>query len=467
VRTFSLKDSIMPAIATGPTHLDGVEFETWLLKFDKSGVCTSPQTRAALLQRLGAVPDTPIVLFSHGWNNEFGDATGLYAGFLAQLQAHSRQFAAGSLRPVFIGIIWPSTWLSFDTGPRMAAANVATATDLEDELKQELADTLPAPAMRARLYTLLDLPRLDVAASEELADLLAQALTAGQGDIAPDAEAIGAPDADALMAGTYALQTATSAVPAGDDLGDVGTVDGPATAPLQGAGALGFLDPRRALRVASVYVMKDRAGTVGWRGVSALIIDVLAASRAPLHLVGHSYGAKVVLSALVAARLPRPVSSALLLEPAISHLCFASQVPTHAGKGGYHDVLPKIEGSLLMTYSAHDVALHDLFHHALQRPDDVAELRVAGAATAAGPPPSVYAALGGYGPRGAGELLREPLPEPGTAIELPAAVVPVAFDGTLSRRIAGHGDVVTPYTAWLLYSQMASPGGGHGHAINH
>jgi len=455
----------MPTISTGPTHLDGVDLETWLLKFDKTGICTSPETRAALLAQLRTRPETPIVLFSHGWNNEFGDATRLYRNFLAHLQTHSKQFSAGTLRPVFVGILWPSTWLSFDTGPQMGASPVPGAADPEEALERELADALPDPGMRARLRTLLGSPSVDAAAGEELAGLMAQALRSSPAAPAPDE--IGAPDAEAIIAGTRALQAVAGATPVNDELEESGTIDGATAAPLQGAGGLDFLDPRRVLRVASVYLMKDRAGTVGWNGVSALIDALLEASEAPLHLVGHSYGAKVVLSALAAARSRRPVSSALLLEPAISHLCFAAEVPSRAGKGGYHDVLAKIEDSLLMTYSAHDFPLHEVFHHALQRRDDEAELRVAGAATAAGAPPSVYAALGGYGPRGADELLREPLPEPGTAIELPTTVVPVAFDGTLSHRIAGHGDVATPYTAWLLYSQMVSQGGTHGRGVVH
>jgi len=456
----------MPAIATGPTHLDGIELETWLLKFDKAGTCISLQTRAALLERLRATPDTPIVLFSHGWNNEFGDATRLYTAFLAQLQSHSTQFAAGTLRPIFVGVIWPSTWLSFDTGPQIGAPPAPNAADPENRFKGELTHALPAPAIRERLHALLDMPWLDKTMGEELAGLLAQALQAGPDAGPPGTEDASKPEDGDLMAGTLALQAATGPASASDELEDIGTVDG-AAARLQDAGVLGFLDPRRALRVASVYLMKDRAGTVGWHGVAALVHDLLAASNAPLHLVGHSYGAKVVLSALAGARLPRPVSSALLLEPAVSHLCFAAQSPINGGKGGYHDVLSTIEDSIVMTYSAHDFPLHEIFHHALQRPGDVAEMKVAGTATAAGAPPSVYAALGGYGPRGAGELLREPLPEPGAAIELPASVVPVAFDGTLARRIAGHGDVATPYTAWLLAAQMLAQGAAHGHRVAH
>lgn len=457
----------MPAPSTGAIPLSGVEFETWLLKFDKSGACTSPQTRAALLARLGEIPDTPIVLFSHGWNNEFGDAAGLYAAFLKQLQAHTHTFTGGALRPLFVGIIWPSTWLSFDTGPQMGAPVAPGASASEDAFKRELAEGLPEQAERERLYALLGSPRLDAAAITELAGLLVRALDAEPAADAADAQASGKPDAQAIVEGTRALQAAAGGAPEGDELEEGGTLDGAGAAPLQGAGSFSLFDPRRALRVASVYQMKDRAGTVGWNGVSALIDDLLAASQAPLHLVGHSYGAKVVLSALAAAQLPRHVASALLLEPAVSHLCFAAQVPARAGTGGYHGVLEKIDGSLVMTYSAHDIPLHDVFHHVLQRPADVADLRVAGARTAAGAPPSIYAALGGYGPRDAHEVLVEPLPEPGTPIELPAAVVPVAFDGTLSKRIGGHGDVATPYTAWLLYWQLVSRGAAHGRERTH
>ena len=39
----------------GPIALPGVNFESWLLKFDKVGACISPRTRQALLQRLQAI----------------------------------------------------------------------------------------------------------------------------------------------------------------------------------------------------------------------------------------------------------------------------------------------------------------------------------------------------------------------------------------------------------------------------
>lgn len=445
----------MPANFIGPAHLDGVEIETWLLKFDKRGECMSPQTRAALLDRLDGVPDQPVILFSHGWNNEFGEASELYAGFLKQLQSHFHKYASARVDPICVGVIWPSTWLSFDTGPSIAATPPDTATAIgDDAYVADLAAQLEQPGALHRFYALAGEKRLAGAEAEEFAALVAAAVHADS--IAPDDGDLSACDAGAIVAGMHALSELDLPAPAsGDQLEEGGAVDGAGVAPVREAGWSDALDPRHALRVASVYQMKDRAGTVGWNGVAPLLQDILTHSRAPVHAVGHSFGAKVILSAIAAGAPARAVASVLLLEPAVSHLCFAAEVQGRQSPGGYRAVLGRIEQSLIMTYSACDFPLHGVFHRALRRAADAGDLRIAGGATSAGAPPSMYAALGGYGPRGAGEQLMEPLPEPGTRFDMPLGPIPLAFDGTMYRRIGGHGDVRTAYTAWLLYSQMS------------
>src|SRR5262249_37236629 len=80
---------------------------------------------------------------------------------------------------------------------------------------------------------------------------------------------------------------------------------------------LSKFDPRLIVRVATGWQMKDRAGVVGRSGVGPLLDDVLGftptSGTAPrVHLLGHSYGAKVVLSALCTGMKPRKVNSALL-----------------------------------------------------------------------------------------------------------------------------------------------------------
>src|SRR5690606_15613941 len=62
------------------------------------------------------------------------------------------------------------------------------------------------------------------------------------------------------------------------------------------------LDPRRIIRLLTVAIMKDRAGVVGHGGVGKVLQTLLDHSAARIHLIGHSYGAKVMLSALSATR---------------------------------------------------------------------------------------------------------------------------------------------------------------------
>ena len=65
----------------GPWPMPGIQTETWLIRYDESGACTSPRTRAALIERLRRSPDAPVLLVSHGWNNDFATAVSFYDHF--------------------------------------------------------------------------------------------------------------------------------------------------------------------------------------------------------------------------------------------------------------------------------------------------------------------------------------------------------------------------------------------------
>ena len=212
------------------------------------------------------------------------------------------------------------------------------------------------------------------------------------------------------------------------------------------------LDPRRIIRLATVLKMKDRAGTIGARGVGPLLVDLLgAAPEGRLHLIGHSYGAKVVLSALTTSALPRPANSLLLLQPAVSHLCFAADA--NGGRpGGYRGALARVEQPILTTFSRHDQPLTKFFHLAVRRSSDLGELRIA-----APVPPSRFAALGGFGPGRCGTECREaPIKAVGDPYDLyPSEAEVLALNGDAA--ITGHGDISNPATWWALYCQAAGP----------
>ena len=436
----------------GPYPIPGVSMETWLVRFDKNGVCSSPKTRDALLDNLAVKKDHPVVFFSHGWNNDFADAVDLYRRFLSEFEKVLGAHPIAGPSPIFVGLSWPSVWLPSDAGPQMAAANAdPNAASAHDAILRELVDMLPTGTDWSRLYTLLEAERISPAEAGELARLLAPGLRPSE-EGGPEEAA--ASEASIVKAMTD-MQRADAGQPIDDDIDAIGVVGGADAGDLAAAGLLDFLDPRPAIRLASLYLMKDRAGKVGSNGVAVLLRDMLNRTAAPIHAVGHSFGCKVMLSAAAAAPKPsRKLKSLLLLQPAVSHLSFAAAVPGRDGPGGYRHVLERVENPIFSTYTASDFPLHTIYHLALLRREDLGEAQIAAEATRAGNPPNAYAALGGYGPRGADELLIDPIPKPGENFDYPNGARLVGLDGSLERRIDSHGGVANPYTAWALRKQM-------------
>ena len=205
---------------------------------------------------------------------------------------------------------------------------------------------------------------------------------------------------------------------------------------------------RGALRLTTVLLMKDRAGRVGGYGVAETLHQLAEASEARISLIGHSYGAKVVLSALAVGSGPsRKVDSVLLLQPALSSYAFAANID--GAQGGYRPVLQRVRLPIMTTYSDRDMALTKAFHLAVRRKSDLGEAVIA----APRQPPSKFAALGGYGPQGVGaewiDMPAEGVPYPSAGTNLIVALNATPF-------ITSHGAVETPETAWALLSQVRS-----------
>lgn len=428
----------------------GVEVPYYIIPFDKRGTCQAPATRAHLLQDLTEGAYSDLFLFSHGWNNDWTAATGRYEDFIdgyMKLRRERQIPVPDGYKPLLVGIFWPSTALVFtaaERGPQLAAAAPGVVDEAVAEERrelQELAEELE-PEAAETLYRLAQKETLSRDEARELADVGAQ-LLAGEDDELGFSTEIEAEDLLALWE-----EEAAAELEEDDDL--AGLIAGGTGAQPAGVGdVLKRLDPRRAIRMFTVWKMKDRAGRVGARGVGPLLRDALTASAARVHVIGHSYGAKAVLSATsFGDELPRKVRSMLLLQPAVSHLCFADTVPTTDRPGGYRPALERVENPIFSTFSEHDFPLTKVFHLALRRKGDLGEAAIA----AAGDPPSKYAALGGFGPRRAGQKIVN-LQDAGAAYELQPGVPIYGLDG--SRSIPGHGDVNSEATWWALHTLAA------------
>jgi hypothetical protein len=437
---------------TGPYEslplVGGDAVPLYLIRFDKKGALESPEAVASVLAEVARGDYTDVHLFSHGWNNVFADALTLYRSFFAnyfKLREGRGISNPARYRPVLIGVIWPSTLLvaPWESGPRIAAVVAAPEIAAADEdALREVSAALPQASV-ARLSEFAHrAATLSPGEATELAELLLPvyrnvSADEGIGDTAPEIEPA---DLVRLWSKIFAPVRGVTLQP--------GFAPEAGASPAQPVAAglrLTWLDPRNPVRVASVLLMKDRAGTVGAHGVGPALLDpILASGNARVHLIGHSYGAKVVLSALCFQPKPRPVDTLLLLEPAVSYLCFADRAGQDARRGGYRDALDRVSQPLLSTFSRADAPLTKFFHLAVIRESDWGEQKIAGA------PPNRFAALGGFGPRGlcAGESTTIDMPGPGQRYPRAQAGIRIyGVDGS-SGQIKGHGDVATDYTAW-------------------
>ena len=145
-----------------------------------------------------------------------------------------------------------------------------------------------------------------------------------------------------------------------------------AMAPHVATGAQGIGNPfaglwsggREVLRTLSYYEMKNRAGVVGQNGLGPLLGGLAGPSGAPrIHLMGHSFGARLVSYALAGLSgnqtgAASPVKSLTLIQGAFSHFTFASSLifdPARAG--GLAGDGSRVDGPLLTTFSNADRAV--------------------------------------------------------------------------------------------------------------
>ncbi|WP_370411338.1 serine-threonine protein kinase [Streptomyces fradiae] len=303
---------------------------------DKDG--DGPAGQAGALAGLARAGCTDLVLFTHGWNNSPSVATGLFDRFFEPFPALS----GPGRRLGYAGLVWPSIMFSDERVPDYPA----------------LRAVLPERAAAVdRIEELLAAEPADEAALAEFAGLLRE-LT---GTEAEGREAVGAAVGDAAPVPQFLV-------------GDPAMVYGMFADALEGAeGEAGaealfggnpagrlWKGAREALRQATYFTMKRRAGVVGERGLGPLLGELgRAAPGLRVHLVGHSFGGRLVAYAL--RGLPagaRNVKSVTVLQGAFSHYAFAARLPHDRGHGGsLAGLQDRIDGPLVACHSHRDSAL--------------------------------------------------------------------------------------------------------------
>lgn len=391
-----------------------------------------------------AAPDhSDILIYIPGWHATRSSARRMTRRVFGLLE---QQLGRRAGEMAAVAIDWPlflfpeddpgSTVPTPSNGAQLAAALGPAFPDRQFELDElgDLLDRQPSNLAELRRF-------------HKLATSLAQSPSQAQEDSGP-AAAFSAPTVSLL---SYAAAMSKTAHPDRNDRD-------PLKALWAGAGEV--------LRILAYYELSNRAGVLGRTKLAPMIRQLGGGPGRPrIHLVGHSYGARMAAWALRglddagaeagSMHRQRPVKSLCLLQGAMSHFAFTDRRPLdHAGHGALADVAALVDGPLISTYSRRDRLLSwwypiasMLDHEECESAEDLAYR---------------WGAMGYDGLQGEVPLDRQIGPV-GTAYEfedgLQYRVDASSIIATNQSALCGaHSDIVRPELMWLVAAATGGAG---------
>lgn len=436
-----------------PKQVAGFPF--WEAAFDENGKLRDSGAMDRAIAEIAGSKLTDLFIFSHGWNNDRNMAHVLYDGFFQQVRKLIDDPGFPKKRPAncgVMGVFWPSIlWpdeqaaaapherggaAGVDAAPAAKANALATAEDLSTVFGAKHEDTI------RRLLDLLQAREGGEDALRECSEKIASLFAEREIGIEDSLEAAALRSKPQTWRKAFEL------------LSEEEATQGP------GGGAAGLGDGLRklwdgakgALRVTTYWQMKDRAGIVGKNGLGPLIGQIAkTAPEVRLHLLGHSFGARLIsyaLAGLGAPAAPSQIKSLFLLQGAFSHFTFAAALPFDRTRSG--DLKGKdklVDGPLLTTFSELDLAVGRAY--------PLASI-VAGADNSK--MEEIVSRWGGMGSDGAQAVAAKPLQlkRPGFAYNWTKGGWH-NLDGNQIIKNGGppsgaHSDIIHPETAWATLS---------------
>ncbi len=351
---------------------DVAGFPYFEVQFTKAGAVHEEAAVAALLGFLDRNETTDLLVLSHGWNNHMDEARGLYLKLLESMRSQlSASPALASRKFAVLALFWPSKKFadkSLIAGGAASGGSLADAV-LTSQLEQLKGgfDNVQADAALEQAKGLLD--RLDSSpqARRQYVELIRSLVPKAEGQ--PDVDDVGSfftEDGDDLIG--RLSRPVPRAVSAG------GADEGGATAASDEGGAAGLIDSLggikdgalNLLNYATYYQMKERASLVGRDGLGPVLGRLRARSSAPkLHLIGHSFGGRLVTAAAAGKESDpsQPVADTMtLLQAAFSHNGFAQRFDGDRD-GFFRRVVTngKVAGPILVTCTENDSAVGKLY----------------------------------------------------------------------------------------------------------
>jgi len=359
--------------------IEGLPF--WQLRFDKDGNSDAGRERF-ISDELRASSISDLLVFCHGWNNDFPIAKDLYQKFFSLVPP----LLVGRIKPQrkvgLLGIFWPSMrwpdepipdFAAVSPVPDLGAGEGGSASSFElplfpappppgTETKRVVLEAFPGsnPADVDELIHLM-MTRPDNAASLRRSHAIIASLAAsstpdllpGDGEGAGQVPAMAEPGRDPAEVYTAFQQALEdSGIETSEAAGAAG-LDRTITGLWHGG--------QEVLRQVTYWQMKKRAGIIGANGLGPFIRRLNAAfPDLGVNLIGHSFGARAVSFSLRALPVggSTGVRSVTLLQGAFSHFAFAEALPFDPGRSGLlKDMQSKVDGPIIACHSRYDSAV--------------------------------------------------------------------------------------------------------------
>jgi len=325
------------------------------IQFTKRGEVFAQEDVDACISQIEGNSVTDLILISHGWKNDIADARNLYTKLITNFRDSSGDLLDGR-SVVVCGVFWPSkkyTPKNLQPGGGASTADrkfdEALAADI-DSLAELSDDDAGALSSIEQLKVLLPKLKDKRTARDEFVSAVMQLLFSNV-NINNDPEVEG--------------EIPRSVLELGDD--DVLELLGrPSTGEVSqrgGAnGAVGLGDIWNGLKggvanflsIATYWKMKHRAGLVGMLGLREVLLRLhSAAPNLRVHLVGHSFGGRVVSAALRNHGGETPFVASLTLLQAAS--AGGGRIP----QGYFESVIRenRVSGPIAITHTKNDRAV--------------------------------------------------------------------------------------------------------------
>ncbi|PEG35213.1 hypothetical protein CQY20_22630 [Mycolicibacterium agri] len=427
------------------------------MQFDKNAEIVGSADDVRNLAADGEITD--LVVMSHGWNNDMAQARELYGSLAKQLRAVLDENLIPGLAERTIGlagVLWPSKkFAEEDLIPGGAAAADSPIGQAEVQSAiDDLRSVFPSAADQAILdKASREVPHLEDKASARekfVTNLLSLLDQSAQEPDDGTTDLFEVPPRELMDRLSIPAEIAPPEPPTeGGALGLAGEDD-----PDREGGAAGLFSTlggffgaaKNLLNGVTYYEMKARAGTVGERGLAPLITQILAERNGlRIHLVGHSFGGRLVTAAASSLH-ENSLASLTLLQAAFSHYGFAAEwTPGKAGAFRSAIVNHAVSGPILITHTGNDKAVGIAYAIAS---------RIAGQnAAAVGDANDTYGGIGRNGAQKTSEASFGELLDVQDAYTWNAGAV---HNLKADRFIKNHSDIKGKPVAYAILSAVAS-----------